>query len=214
MAFTSRLGQSNSQLGNVELGLFPASLPVNPTQFFVPVRFTGQLGTPLSYPSNIVPGTAFFRFVQLTKFTASLSFLGNVLNNLRGRLLYTIPATIIVQIRATTLKVVQRTTTQLDSLPQQIDVAVTETYPYTVDVSNYLAAGDTVSIVTAVLTYSSTGAVVSTAWQGTISINGNVIQVPLIGSAMQLGQKYQLAVTFTANSGKRLTETSIIIVVA
>jgi hypothetical protein len=214
MALTSRLGQSNSELGNILLGLAPTSLPVNSVQSFVPTMFTGQLGTPLSYPANIVPGSAFFRFAGVRTFNASLSFLGTILKNLTGRLLFSVPATIIVQLRPIILKAVQRTTTQLDSLPKTIDVAVTETYPYTIDVSQYLVAGDTVTIAIAVLTFVSTGATVSSTWQGAISVSGNVIQVPINGPVLALGQQYQLAVTFTASSGKRLTETSVINVVA
>jgi hypothetical protein len=191
-----------------------SNLPINPVQSFVPIRFTGQLGTPLSYPANIVPGSVFFRFGGVKTFNANLSFLGFLFKNLIGRLLFSIPATIIVQLRPIVLKAVQRTTTQLDSLPKTIDIAVTETYPYTIDVSQYLVAGDTVSVVVAVLTFASTGTTVTTVWQGTTSVSGNIIQVPMIGSALALGQQYQLAVTFTANSGKRLTETSIINVVA
>lgn len=120
----------------------------------------------------------------------------------------------ILQSRFQPLKAVQRTTTQLDSVPKTIDVAVTETYPYQVDVTNYLAVGDSISSVSSVLTFTSTGAVVASAWQGGVSSSGNIIQVIVNAPVLQLGQQYQLATTFTANTGKRLTVLSQLNMVA
>lgn len=120
----------------------------------------------------------------------------------------------ILQTRYQPLKAVQRTTTQLDSVPKTIDVAVTETYPYQVDVTNYLAVGDSISSVSSVLTFTSTGAVVASAWQGGVSSSGNIIQVIVNAPVLQLGQQYQLATTFTANTGKRLTVLSQLNMVA
>jgi hypothetical protein len=120
----------------------------------------------------------------------------------------------ILQSRYQPLKAVQRTTTQLDSVPRDIDVAVTETYPYQVDVSNYLASGDTITSISSVLTFQSTGAVVSSAWQGSITTAGNIIQVVVNAPVLQLGQQYQLATTFTAALGKRLTVISTLNMVA
>jgi hypothetical protein len=93
-------------------------------------------------------------------------------------------------------------------------MATTETYPYQADVTGYLVSGDTISAISAVLTLKSTGAVVTSAWQGTISTAGNIIQVPINGPVLQLGQQYQLATTFTAATGKRLTILSDVNVIA
>jgi hypothetical protein len=106
--------------------------------------------------------------------------------------------------------VVQRTTTQLSSVPFNIDMAITETYPYQVDVTGYLVSGDVVSAVTAVLTLTSTGAIVTDAWYFAVNIVGNIITIPVYGPVLQRGQRYQLATTFTASSGKRLTILSYI----
>ncbi len=195
------------------------------------MALTSQLGGALSQPGNMVLGGGMFIPIRTVSFPeATLSFSGSVTSILVGRLLFSGAATIIAQLRKLVkvqeravaplqarflpLKVVQRTTTQLDTVPKNLDIAITETYPYQVDVTNYLASGDTISSIIAIMTLVSTGAVITTGWQGTISTQGNIIQVPIIGSALQLNQSYQLAVTFTANTGKRLTILSQINIVA
>jgi hypothetical protein len=187
------------------------------------MAFTARLGTNLSMPGNIALGGGIFNPVRIVNLApATLTFSGNIPSVIIKRLLYSGAATVIVQKRVTVktqkrpvvaiaqkrgqvLKVVQRTTTQLDTQPYQIDMAITETYPYQADVTQYLATGDSISTITAVLTLTSTGAAAPTGWQGTISTAGNIIQVPIIGSFLRLGQSYLLAVTFTANTGKILT---------
>jgi hypothetical protein len=195
------------------------------------VAFTSQLGGALSQPGHIVLGGGIYIPIRIVTFPqATLSFSGSVTSNLMGRLIFSGATTIIaqlrqlvkvqeralapLQVRFRALKVVQRTTTQLDTVPKFIDMAITETYPYQVDVTNYLASGDTISSIVAILTLLSTSAVITTGWQGSTSTQGNIIQVPVIGSALQLNQSYQLAVTFTAATGKRLTFLSQINVVA
>lgn len=195
------------------------------------MAFTSQLGSALSEPGNMVLGGGIFIPIRTITFPeATLSFSGSVTSGLIGRLIYSGATTIIaqlrrlvktqeraaapLQVRFRALKVVQRTTTQLDTVPKNIDIAITETFPYQVDVTNYLASGDSISSIVAVLTLLSTSSVVTTSWQGTISTQGNIIQVPIIGSALQLNQSYQLAVTFTANTGKRLTILSQLNIVA
>jgi hypothetical protein len=89
-------------------------------------------------------------------------------------------------------------------------MAITETYPYQVDVTGYLVSGDVISAVTAVLILTSTGAVVTDAWHFAVNIVGNIITIPIYGPVLQRGQRYQLATTFTASSGKRLTILSYI----
>ena len=193
--------------------------------------FTARLGTALSMPGNIALGGGAFNPVRVINLSAaSLTFNGVMASVIIQRLLYSGAATVIsqkrvrvkaqhrpicvVQKRGVPLKVVQRTTTQLDSQPFDVDVAVTETYPYQVDVTQYLATGDSISAITAVLTLINTGKAAPTGWQGTISTAGNIIQVPINGSFLRLGQLYQLAITFTANTNKILTVLSQISVVA
>jgi hypothetical protein len=195
------------------------------------MAFTARLGTVLTMPGNIALGGGVFNPIRKVNLApAQLTFSGAVPSVILQRLLYSGAATVIVQrritvkakqrpiavtqIRAQALKVVQRTTTQLDTQPFQLDVAVTETYPYQADVTQYLVTGDTISAITAVLTLVSTGQTAPVGWQGTISTAGNVIQVPIVGSFLRLGQVYQLAVTFTANTNKILTILSLLNVVA
>lgn len=195
------------------------------------MAFTARLGTILSQPGNIALGGGVFNPVRIINLpVARLTFSGNIPSVIIERLLYSGASTVIsqkrvsvkaqqrpsyiLQIRGAPLKVVQRTTTQLDSQPLSIDIAVTEVYPYQVDVTQYLITGDSISAITAVLTLLNTGRTVTTSWQGTISTAGNIIQVPINGSALRLGQSYQLAVTFQANTNKILTVLSQINVVA
>lgn len=195
------------------------------------MAFTAELGTALSEPGNIALGGGVFNPVrQVFLPAAQLTFHGNIPSVIIERLLYSGAATVITQQRRTfktqhrplalgqqrpiPLKVVQRTTTQLDTQPYQIDVASTETFPYQVDVTQYLASGDSISAITAAMTLISTGQAAPTGWQGTISTAGNIIQIPIISSFLRLGQSYLLAVTFQANTGKILTLLSQVNVVA
>lgn len=193
--------------------------------------FTARLGTVNSMPGNIALGGGAFNPVRVVNLsTARLTFSGNVPSVIIERLLYSGAATVIVQkipkpksgqrpafilqIRGVPLKVVQRTTTQLDSQPFELDVATTEIYPYQVDVTQYLASGDSISAITAALTLSSTGQAAKIGWQGLISTAGNIIQIPINVSFLRVGQTYQLATTFQANVNKILTVLSELNVVA
>jgi hypothetical protein len=197
------------------------------------VAFTAIPGSVDTKPGNVVPGGGVFVPVRTVTFPiATLSFSANMSPAVVGHLLYQGAATVLVQLRKLVssqfrptavvqsrtfrvpLRVVQRTTTQLDSVPKNVDIAVTETFPYQVDTTNYLGSGDTITAIVAVLTLLSTGAIVTSAWQGAISTAGNIIQVPINGPVLQLGQTYQLAVSFTASTGKRLTILSQLSLVA
>jgi len=195
------------------------------------MAFTARLGIALTMPGNIALGGGAFNPIRVVNLSGSqLTFSGNIPSVIIERLLYSGASTVIVQIRgkvkapqrpiaivqtrAQPLKVVQRTTTQLDTIPLELDVAITETYPYQVDVTQYLAAGDSISAITAVLTLVSTKQVVTGAWQGTISTAGNIIQIPINVNVLRLGQTYQLATTFQANTNKILTILSQISVIA
>lgn len=193
--------------------------------------FTARLGINLTMPGNIALGGGAFNPIRRVNLSGSqLTFSGSVPSVIIQRLLYSGASTVVVQIRgkvkskqtptftlnirAKALKVVQRTTTQLDTIPFNLDVATTETYPYQVDVTQYLASGDSISAITAALTLVSTGQAAPIGWQGSISTAGNVIQVPINVSFLRYGQSYQLAVTFTANTNKILTILSQLNVVA
>ena len=193
--------------------------------------FTSRLGINLTKPGNIALGGGQLNPVRVINIApAILNFSGLETGAILGRLLYKGAITVIAQIRGRLkaqqrpkailqdrpiiLKVVQRTTTQLDTIPFIVDIAVTETYPYQVDVTQYLASGDTISGIIAKLTLLSTGQPVTSTWQGTLSTAGNIIQVPINVTVLLLGQQYMLATTFTANTNKVLTVLSQINIVA
>jgi Concanavalin A-like lectin/glucanases superfamily len=102
---------------------------------------------------------------------------------------------------------------KLVTIPDHMDMALADTKPFAVNVAGYLKSTDGISNITATLINISTGQTV-TGWQGTITVASNVITIPIIGSALILKQRYQLAVTFTANFQKTLTLFSFINVVA
>lgn len=116
----------------------------------------------------------------------------------------------VLQNRFTAFKVVQRATTQLTTVPDSFDVWNTETYPYVVDVTNYLGTGDSVSNVSAVLIQLPYKNVVTASWNGGSSISGNVITIPIIASVLSIGQQYEIVVTFTASSSKVATYASFL----
>lgn len=217
MTFTARLGKTpNGTLGNIELGTtdtlsIPFVLVVPDTRYF-----TGFLGLSRSVPSHIVLGRGFMRMVASPTLNAALSFFGLLFQVLINRLLFPSATTIITQARRLTLKVVQRTTTQLDTLPATLDVARTELYPIGIDFTQYIASGDTLSTPTVALNLQSTGtAVPNTTWLigNTMSISGNIVQVPMNTAVLQLNQKYILALTVKLNTNKILTSTTTINVV-
>jgi hypothetical protein len=144
---------------------------------------TAQLGTALSGLGNLVGGKA-----------ANLTTLNNA-----GFF------TAITQLRFQTAKVVRRSTSQLVTVPEKFDLAVTETYPYIVDVTNYLGVNDSVAIVSPILTLLSTGKVVQAPWFAGPIIQGNIVTIPINCGYLRFGQDYQIAVNFTASSTKRAT---------
>jgi hypothetical protein len=157
------------------------------------------------------------RMVGSSVFSASLSFAGALSLVLTNRLRFVSTSTIITQVRRLALKVVQRTTTQLDTLPGTLDIAVTEFYPISIDFTQYISNGDSLSTPTAILKQKSTGTVVSNStWLigNALSVSGNIVQVPMNISALQLGQTYVLMVTVKLNTNKTLTSTTTMNVVA
>jgi len=118
------------------------------------------------------------------------------------------------QVRFRTAKVVRRSTNQLITEPQSFDMALSETFPYVVDVTNYLGTNDSISSISPTLSVLSTGRPVTTGWNGGATSQGNLITVPIICSNLSFGQQYQISVTFIANSTKISTYTSIFSVVS
>lgn len=116
--------------------------------------------------------------------------------------------TAVAQNRFATAKVVQRATSQLITDPPNFDMATSETFPYAVDTTAYLGVNDSVSSVSAVLTFLFTGKTVTSAWQGTIVVSRNIVTVPIQCNVLNFGQQYQIAVTFQGNSTKIGTYTS------
>jgi hypothetical protein len=105
--------------------------------------------------------------------------------------------------------------TQITTKPGIFAAAITETqWPYTVDVSNYLATTDTISSVTSTLVLASTGAILNSSWRNSTTVSGNIITINMNIAMLQLGQIYQIIVHFTASAIKAPTFSSIIEVTA
>src|SRR5579859_7350745 len=93
----------------------------------------------------------------------------------------------------------------LRTLPSNIDMAITEILPYSVDLSNYMKSGDNIQPITQALFLASTGQLVNVAWAGSYSLVGNVLSFPIFGSVLQRGQRYQIQTTVNFNTNKILT---------
>jgi hypothetical protein len=103
--------------------------------------------------------------------------------------------------------------TILFTLPADIDMATTEIYPYQIDLSNYLVGSDTIGKYFTTMINLPGGQAVAGQWRGSISFNGNIMTIPLLGSSFQLGHKYQLNITFVVNTNKTVTFLTFIHVV-
>jgi hypothetical protein len=88
----------------------------------------------------------------------------------------------------------------LDTNPAIFDCGSGETLPIAIDVSNYLAAGDSVTSPAATLVNMSTGVVYAAGLSGSPSIVGNIITQTV--TALATETRYRLTVSFTANTGK------------
>jgi len=219
MAFTARIGTSpSSSLGNLELGSTDSLVPPQPTIAIPNTNyFTGILGTSRTLGQRIVLGRAFMRLIASPKMNANLSFIGSMALALSNRLRFASETTIITQARRIALKVVQRTTTQLDTLPGTVDIASSELYPLAIDFTQYVGSGDTLSTPTAILIQKTTGTIIpNSTWLigNALSMSGNIVQIPINVSALQLSQTYMLKVTVTLNTNKTLTATTTMNVVA
>jgi hypothetical protein len=191
--------------------------------FIAALNFVGgiasQLFHPIHYIKNLTATLSFTGVTNIPKsigktFVAVLNFLGTILLPAPPR--QSAPGT------------------RLMTLPADIDIATTETYPYQIDLTNYLSIGDTIGSYYITLIQIPGGHSVGspfvqtfnwgdsgydgmtyggTAWRGIVTFNGNIMIIPLFGSALQLGQKYQLNVTFVANINKIVTFLTFIHVV-
>ncbi len=139
---------------------------------------------------------------HLTKnLVASLSFNGNITKNTSKKFLTTVLSFFGSVSTPPVAKPILSNVAPL-TLPSTISVATTEIFPYTVDVSSYLSGTDTVSLPWTTLLLSSTGSPVTIRWRSPIIISGNQVNFSIFGSALRLGQKYQLTLTFVANANK------------
>jgi len=93
----------------------------------------------------------------------------------------------------------------LTTIPPSQDIALTETMPYIVNLSNYLSGSDTIGPYFMSLIILPGGQPVDPPWRLATTVVGNIMTITLLGSALQLGQQYQLRVTFVANINKTLT---------
>lgn len=154
------------------------------------MAFTAMLGTVNSELANIELGAGAQPFVP---------------GPTGGATLYTG----IVQNRFQTAKVVQRSTNQLDTVPKAFDMAVTEIYPYSVDVANYLGTNDSVVAVAPYIYVYPSLRQVRAPWYEGVIVQGTVITIPVLCSYLAFGNTYQVKVNFTANSNKKATFTSL-----
>lgn len=105
---------------------------------------------------------------------------------------------------------------RLATLPPQLDLARAETFPYQVDLTNYVASGDVIFIEEIALYNLNTNQPVnpSIPWYGGYTLSGNNLTITLFPSVLQLGQTYEMAVTASYNTNKILTFTTTINIVA
>jgi len=103
----------------------------------------------------------------------------------------------------------------ITTLPDQFDIATTETKPYTVDITNYTVSGDVGTIKQIVLFLTATGAQVDNAlWVVSSNLTGTTLKIVILGSGLQLNQNYQLQVTISFSVTKVLTFITNVSVVA
>lgn len=165
----------------------------------------------LSFTGSIVLNRIFAR-----AFTAALSFTGAINRNTSKGISGILSFLGILPTPPTPAPTTAFPGTQLMTEPPMLDIAVTETFPLKVDVSNYLRSTDTIGSYLMSLVQIPTGQPVPWPWRLVpTTVVGNVMTITLIGSALQLGQQYQLRVTIVLNdSTKILTFLTYINVVA
>lgn len=164
--------------------------------------------------------------------TATLTFTGSITRQAGKRLTGVLSFTGPANLKKAIGKMVQATLTfttgllfpgrfglakigiQLDSQPMVIDIAVTETLPFVVDISNYIQAGDAIGAKYASLINAATGNPVTVQWHNPITMSGNLMTIPILGSTLNLGQRYQMTVVFTLSSVKYATFITYLNVVA
>jgi hypothetical protein len=188
------------------------------TQTQVTAHFNAMVATPgLSFVGSFVKATT------KTAFAATLTFTGNFVKqaqkSLKGVLTFTGPTALVRQFgksfKAALSFVgnllqplppgVAEPGSLLMTLPANIDLGTSETYPYGIDLTNYLSSGDTIGGYYITMINLPGAQPVASPWRGTVTFNGNVMTIPLLGSAFQQGQKYQMNVTFVANTNKIVT---------
>jgi hypothetical protein len=103
----------------------------------------------------------------------------------------------------------------INTIPAQLDVAVTETYPYKVDCSNYMSGSDALTFQQVNMFIKPNGQILTNdQWYISNSIAGNVLTIFINCGGLRLGWKYQLQTTISLNTNKVLTFVTNITVVA
>lgn len=115
---------------------------------------------------------------------------------------------LVTVFRAFNLSLVKtETVSTLDTVPDSIELAIGEQVPVNIDTTNVLLTGETIQtspIPTAVVTSYTNNVVIAGAINGAVTINGNLLQVVLVGSVLKKGQSYYLIVTFNTSAVKKL----------
>lgn len=96
---------------------------------------------------------------------------------------------------------------QLDTLPDSVDVATGEFVTYNFDTTGYLSSGESLlasPAPSAAIYLASTHSTVSNVIQASPGINGNLLQVNLDCSHLAAKQSYSLVITFYVTTTKRL----------
>lgn len=96
----------------------------------------------------------------------------------------------------------------LDTVPDTLELAIGEQVPINIDCSNVLLSGEVIAtspVPVAVVTAAGSGAVIAGATSGAVSINGNLLQLVLVGSVLRQSESYYLVVTFNTAANKTLT---------
>lgn len=219
--FSSRLGMpqpADIMILGYQVNGYPAQYVQNPPSCSVTPRFfTGELGLCLSRPGYIEPGINFARMITNQQFTASLNFTPKLFA-FKPVFRFSNAMQVITQIRNFVLQVMNRTVSQLETIPSSIDVSSSgqELIPLNIDFTNYLQSQESVINDSFILRIQGNKTVVPPAqWQnGAAVIVGSVVQVVLQASGLQLNQTYELLTTITTSNNRILTAVLVINVAA
>lgn len=92
----------------------------------------------------------------------------------------------------------------LFTLPPFMDMATSETFPYTVDITNYTQAGDAPVVLGLGLYLVASNTLIRSVWYTSPVLVGNILEFSILGSVLQKGQQYQIQVITKFNANKIL----------